>query len=111
MNIEVENVDGIQIVRPFGDVDLKASPELRQKLQETLEDKPASLVIDLANCSYIDSSGIATLVEALQKLKTYDGKLAISSAVQRVKDIFEIAHLDGVFPMYESLDEAKASFS
>lgn len=95
-----------RILRITGEVDLKSSPSLRSELQQVLSQKPPALLIDLENCSYIDSSGIATFVEALQMLNTFQGKLALVRVTQRVKDIFEIAHLDGIFPMFPSMEDA-----
>lgn len=109
MNVEVKQDGEIQVVKPKGDVDLKTSPILREKLQGALTLKPKGVLIDMSECSYIDSSGIATLVEALQKLRGTGGRLAIACAVQRVRDIFEIAHLDSVFAMHDSIDAARAS--
>lgn len=109
MNIETLVENGIHIFKVSGDVDLKTSPQLRQKLQESMKTKPKGILIDFMGCPYIDSSGIATLVEALQGLRSNGGKMAIANASQRVKDIFEIAHLDGIFPMYNNVEEAKDS--
>jgi len=109
MNIETKSEGSIHIFIVSGDVDLKSSTQLRQKLQEALKSKPSGLLIDLKACPYIDSSGIATLVEALQTLRSTNGKMAIASPSQRVKDIFEIAHLDGIFPMFPSYETAIAS--
>ena len=109
MNLEIEAADGTQVFRVTGEVDLKSSPQLREKLQSALKEKPRAIILDMAGCSYIDSSGIATLVETLQRLKKDNGKMAIAGAAQRVKDIFEIAHLDGIFPMFATCEEARAS--
>ncbi len=107
MTVDTQSDNGIQILRVSGDIDLKSSPQLRAKLQEVLKTRPRGVLLDLKGCPYIDSSGIATLVEALQGLRVTSGKMALASAAQRVKDIFEIAHLDGIFPMYETFEEAR----
>lgn len=105
--IESETENDVTIFHISGEVDLKSSPQLREKLQSVLKNKPKGIIIDMAECDYIDSSGIATIIEALQKTRAYKGTLAIASAGQRIKDIFEIAHLDGIFDIYPTLDEAK----
>ena len=109
MNLTIEANGGIHVFRVAGEVDLKSSPQLREKLQAVLKEKPKGIILEMSGCNYIDSSGIATLVETLQRLKKDGGKMAIAGAVQRVKDIFEIAHLDGIFPMFASQDEALES--
>lgn len=111
MNVESTVTDGIHTFKVTGEVDLKTSPRLREQLQAALKTKPKGFLIDMSGCPYIDSSGIATLVEALQGLRGQSGKMAIAGTSQRVKDIFEIAHLDGIFPMFAGTDEARASLA
>lgn len=109
MKVETDVDEDARIFRIAGEVDLKSSPQLREKLQGALKEKPKGILLEMSQCNYIDSSGIATLVEALQRLRSYGGRMAIVGAVQRVKDIFEIAHLDGIFPMFADYNEAKSS--
>ncbi len=106
MNVEIAADSGIHTFKVTGDVDLKTSPQLREKLQTVLKTKPKGILIDMNACPYIDSSGIATLVEALQGLRSSGGRMAIAGTAQRVRDIFEIAHLDGIFPMFATVEEA-----
>lgn len=109
VNVEATAADGVHTFKVTGDVDLKTSPQLREKLQAALKSKPKGILIDMNACPYIDSSGIATLVEALQGLRISGGRMAIAGTAQRVKDIFEIAHLDGIFPMFGTVEEALKS--
>lgn len=111
MDVETSIDNGVHVFKIDGDVDMKNSRQLREKLQVSLKSRPKGVLIDLGACPYIDSSGIATLVEALQSLRSWSGKMAISRPSQRVKDIFEIAHLDGIFPMFGSLEEARTSLA
>ncbi|MGP1310428.1 MAG: STAS domain-containing protein, partial [Phycisphaerales bacterium] len=66
IEIQTENRGGAAIVRPKGDVDLQRSPVLREHLKSVSDRKPSRLVVDLSEVSYMDSSGVATLVEAMQ---------------------------------------------
>jgi anti-sigma B factor antagonist len=109
MTVDTSVENGVHLFKVAGDVDLRSSPQLRAKLQEALKSRPQGILIDMAACPYIDSSGIATLVECLQGLRQSSGKMAIACVAQRVRDIFEIAHLDDIFPMFESVELARAS--
>jgi len=111
MEVETSVDNGVHIFKIDGDIDMKNSRQLREKLQTALKGRPKAMLIDLSACPYIDSSGIATLVEALQNLRSWSGKMAIARPSQRVKDIFEIAHLDGIFPMFGTLEEARTSLA
>src|SRR4051794_24539841 len=79
------------VVSPAGDVDLTASPTLRQALRQVQAGRPAVLVIDLAQVAYMDSSGVATLVEAMQVARKNGTRMALCGLQDKVRSIFEIA--------------------
>jgi anti-sigma B factor antagonist len=97
------------VVSPTGDVDLNASPTLRQALKQVQQGKPAALVIDLSGVPYMDSSGVATLVEAMKIARDQRSKMTLAAPTARVKSIFEIARLDMVFKIVPSVDAALAT--
>lgn len=92
-----EQIDGGVYLALTGDIDLSRSPQLRQCLLEIARTKPGRLIIDLEKVPYMDSSGVATLVEALQSLRKSGGKMILCSLQTKVRSIFEIARLDMVF--------------
>ena len=90
-----------------GEIDLHNSPELRAALFELLaKHSPKRLVLNLAQVPYMDSSAIAVLVETLQKVRKYGGKIYLASLQPRVKGLLEIARLDAIFTI--AADEAAA---
>ncbi|MCA9272621.1 MAG: STAS domain-containing protein [Phycisphaerales bacterium] len=101
-----ESRDGTTILKPDGDIDLSRSPTLRTDIRRAFDDKPKRLVIDLSGVSYMDSSGVATLVEAMQLSRKSNAKLVLCSLTDRVHSIFEIARLDQFFTITTTLDEA-----
>jgi anti-sigma B factor antagonist len=76
-----------------GEIDLHVSPQIRVSLATLIAKKPAHLVVDLSQVSYIDSSGLAVLIEAMQNVGSYGGKFALSGLQESVRPIFEIARL------------------
>lgn len=103
--IEATEAGGYRVVAVAGEVDLSWSSELRTAILDALSKHPQVLV-DLSAVSYIDSSGIAALVEGYQTAKGKNvrfGLLAISDAV---KAVLELARLDQVFPIYADLEAA-----
>lgn len=100
----------IEIVEIFGEVDLYSSPELRSTLIELTGKKHKHILVDLENVKYMDSSGVATLVEALQQVGKYSGKLKLANLRDAVKDVFELSRLDKVFDIYVSVEAAENSF-
>ncbi|HVZ94417.1 MAG TPA: STAS domain-containing protein [Phycisphaerales bacterium] len=106
MEITVENQTGAVYVVPKGDVDLSCSRDLQSRLKKVLEPKPGRVVVDLSGVPYMDSSGVATLVEAMQIARKQATKLILCAMQDKVRSIFEIARLDRVFTIVGSRDEA-----
>jgi anti-sigma B factor antagonist len=94
------------VIYPTGDIDLTASPVLRQELKRVQAGRPARLVVDLAKVPYMDSSGVATLVEAMQVARKSGTKMFLCTLTDRVRSIFEIARLDTVFTILPTEDAA-----
>lgn len=108
--VRTKNKLPVNRVVPEGEVDLYSSPKLRKKLIELTEAQTRAILVDLSNVKYMDSSGVATLVEALQKVGKYGGKLKIASLRAAVKDVFELSRLDKVFDIYDTTEDALEAF-
>src|SRR5437764_1135297 len=80
-----------------GEIDLHVSPEVAASLRTIIAKKPKHLVVDLSRVSYMDSSGLAVLINAMQDVKAYGGKLTLAGINNNVRSIFEIARLDQFF--------------
>src|SRR5438552_3327863 len=92
-----------------GEIDLHVSPEVAESLRTMIANKPKVLVVDLTNVTYIDSSGLAALIHAMQDIKQYGGKLTLSGMNDSVRPIFEMARLDQVFVIDPRDDELLAA--
>ena len=98
--------DGV-IVVPSGDVDFSRSPTLRAELMQEMENQnPSRLVIDLFQVDYMDSSGVATLVETMRYQRKHGRKLVLCNMQPKVKSIFQITRLDLVFTICDSTESA-----
>lgn len=109
LQINVEIDEYYTIVVPTGDIDLRKSGDLRGIFQKILMDVPAKIVVDLEAVSYMDSSGVATLIEALQLSKRVETEFALCCLSDGVKSIIELARLDQIFSIHLTRDEAIAS--
>ncbi len=107
--VSVSTFNGGVVLRPSGDIDLSRSSSLRQAIADVNRSQPARLIIDLTEVGYMDSSGVATLVEALQLARRHGTRLDLCGLQPRVHSIFEIARLDGVFSIHSDLEAAIAS--
>ncbi len=92
-----------------GEIDLHVSPRIAASLDAMVDEKPKKLVVDLSNVSYIDSSGLAALIEGMQKVEAYGGEFFLAGLQENVRPIFEIARLDQVFRIFPDVDSALAA--
>ncbi len=106
IKVTSENRYGATIIVPEGDIDLARSPVLRNSIRQAQNSKPKRLIVDLGLVDYMDSSGVATLVEALQVARRSNTKVILCGMKDRVRSIFEIARLDTVFTIVTSRDAA-----
>lgn len=104
--VRTDLAEGVTVVRPMGDVDMSRSPELRTALRSAQESSPRKLVVDLDEVGYMDSSGLATLVEAMRKAKSASTSMVLCSMNDKVRAIFEIARLNQFFTIVDDLDSA-----
>jgi anti-sigma B factor antagonist len=101
---------GLHHILPLeGEIDLHASPRIASELRALIKDKPEKLVIDLSKVSYIDSSGLAVLIDGMQKLEAYRGKLYLVGMQETVRVIFETSRLDQVFRIQRNVAAALAA--
>lgn len=106
MEIQVEYKNNTVIIKPSGEIDLHNSPQLRKTLHEVIGKNTANILIDLGEVTYMDSSGLATLVEAFQQTSKQGKKLILCSPKDTVKNIFSITRLEEIFLIYPSMEEA-----
>ena len=106
IDVKTEVMDDTTIMRPNGEIDLSRAPSLRHQISVVQATNPSRLIIDLTLVPYMDSSGVATLVEAMQIARRNGAKIVLCAMQERVKSIFEIARLDMVFTIVGTTEEA-----
>jgi len=110
MHVKKKQLNDITVCYVDGDIDINSSPDIRNALSDLTGRHVKKIVIDLAGVSYVDSSGLATLVEMLKKTKSYGGKLRLSNLADKVKSLFEITKLEKLFEIFDNAEEALADF-
>lgn len=110
MPYAIRIVDGVAVLDLEGEVDLYHSPAVRAEIGKLIARQNPSLVINFQKVSYIDSSGLATVIDAFQKMRTFNGKLVLSGLNKPVRSVFEVARLDQYFNIFEDEAAALAAF-
>jgi len=109
MEIEVEQVDQDAVIQLYGRLDMNTSPDLRRTaLKLYNKSKSLNLTIDFANVSYIDTSGLATLIEILLTSKEQGARLTLSGLNEKVRYLLDVNGLTEFFRI-EALARQKLS--
>ncbi|MBI2253496.1 MAG: STAS domain-containing protein [Proteobacteria bacterium] len=104
----VKEEQGKIVIALEGDIDLENAGEVRKALLANLKQKK-DLLIDLSAVTYIDSSGIASLVEGLQVARKQKNELSLVSVSIRARRVLELARLDKVFTIHADVAAALAA--
>ncbi|MGF1571016.1 MAG: STAS domain-containing protein [Nodosilinea sp.] len=92
----------IKVIEPTGILDSTKAEEFRQTVDQLLANGAEVILIDLKDITFIDSSGLGTLVVLLKKVKSLNRKLCICSINDQVRMLFELTSMDRVFEVYEN---------
>ncbi len=110
MQISTRQSGTSTIVDVVGDIDLYNSPEIRKVLLETIRDKRVPrVVINLKEVRYIDSSGVASLVEGLKVSRNVNSRFILYGLSPAAREVLELSRLIKVFEVYENEDQALAA--
>ncbi|HEY6145716.1 MAG TPA: STAS domain-containing protein [Solirubrobacterales bacterium] len=104
---------GVRTISVHGELDLSTAPELERPLEQALEGGEGSVLIDLSKCEFIDSTGIALIVRAWQRLNGGgNGRtLVLCSQNEQVRRVLEITGLELSIPVHPTRDEALAALT
>lgn len=108
MKHNMREEDKALVVAFDGDIDLECSPDVRKVLLGCVE-KGKPVMVDLQQVTYIDSSGVASLVEALQTARKNKVDFSLANASDAALRVLKLARLDKVFTIHESIDAGLAS--
>ncbi len=102
-----ETMDDFILVRLSGEVDLSWSQQVRRAILDALV-ATGKVGVELSQVSYIDSSGIAALVEGFQTARGKGQQFGLVAASDAVMSVLQLARLDRVFPLYPDLESVRS---
>ena len=106
MKETISKAEPSNVFAPEGAIDLHVAPEVRGQLNAIIDGKPKRLIVDLSRVPYIDSSGLAVLIGAMQSLEAEEGVFMLAAARETVRLILESARLDQYFHMFADVESA-----
>ena len=113
MSLEVQSrqVDnGVTVVAPTGRLDVAGAPALKDAISEALKNVQPRVVLDLEGVSFVDSTGLGSVIAALKQVRSSQGDLRLAAPNQQVRVVLELTTLDRVFPYYSTVEEALSGF-
>jgi anti-sigma B factor antagonist len=109
MNISTRQVENASIVDVTGDITLYNTPEVRKILLDLLKEKRAKrVIVNLQNVKYIDSAGVASLVEGLKISRDMKSGFALFGLSRTTREVLELTRLLKVFEVHDTEEQALA---
>jgi anti-anti-sigma factor len=113
MSLEVQTRQtdgGITVVAPTGRLDVAGAPALKDAISGVDKNGAPKVVIDMEGVSFVDSTGLGSVISALKEIRGRQGELRLAAPNQQVRVVLELTTLDRVFPYYATLEEALTGF-
>ena len=104
MHCEIRREADHAVVELGGEIDLSTSPKARQAILGSLAGK-RPVAVEMSGVTYIDSSGVASLVEGYQTARSQGTPFALVGVSEAARGVLELARLDKVFPIYQTVPE------
>jgi len=102
---------GLRLIVVSGELDLFASPELKEAISQALVDDARDLIVDLTGTMFIDSSGLAALMLAMRRAHSLGGRLVVIDASGSVARTFRVAGVDQILTIVPSREAALAALA
>ncbi|HEB12389.1 MAG TPA: anti-sigma factor antagonist [Actinobacteria bacterium] len=106
LKIDVEEQDGVMVLKLDGEVDVYTAPKLKSRLVDLVDQGKFKIVVDLEKVDFMDSSGLGVLVGGLKRVRSHEGAIALICTQENILKIFRITGLVKVFPIFDDQDQA-----
>jgi anti-sigma B factor antagonist len=106
--------DGVRVIEIRGELDLATAPDLEAPLNSAVAEPGASILLDLSECEFIDSTGIAVIVRAWQQVDSASGngghgRVVLCCRTEQVRRVLEVTGLEKSISIFATRDEALAA--
>ena len=109
MRLKESHEDGVVVFALSGAIDLHYTATLRSLFQSKLNERCPALVVDLSAVDFIDSTGLATLIEYHRDAAAHGGVFSLTGINPNLKAIFDVVQFDKVLAIFPTVSEAKAA--
>ena len=105
-----KNIGEIKELKVIGELDALVAPKLKEKITKLVEADTVKFIIDFEEVTHINSLAMGILRGKLKVVKEMGGDIKLIKLNEHIKTIFEMIGLDEIFEIYETEEEAVASF-
>ena len=110
MAVRIDPKQGLTVCHIDGEIDINSSPMIKKSFDRLISQKTPKIVINLSKVTYVDSSGLATLVELLKNMRSYNGRMRLACMSPKIKSLFEITKLEKLFEILADEETAITNF-
>jgi len=105
------DVSEFAVIEVAGDIDLSTAPQLRRAIADAVSAGRIHVALDLSGVTFLDSVGLGVTVGGLRRVRAHDGslRLVVDPANTDVRGLFHNSHLDRVFRIHDSIEDAQAA--
>ena len=111
MEIIQEQINEVTLLQLKGRLDTSATTEFRSLLMSMVEHKSPRVLLDLSELIFISSYGLRILLRLAKKTNQRQGKLALCTMQDKVKNTFELSGFNMLFPQFQSKEEALSKWN
>jgi anti-sigma B factor antagonist len=111
LEVQTRQTDGgVTVVAPSGRLDVAGAPALKAVIGDAVKTGAPRLVIDMEGVSFVDSTGLGSVIAALKLVRSSKGDLRLAAPNQQVRVVLELTTLDRVFAYYPTVEDALTDF-
>jgi anti-anti-sigma factor len=111
LEVQTRQTDsGVTVLAPSGRLDVAGAPTLKEAIGDAVKNGPPRLVIDMEGVSFVDSTGLGSVIAALKLVRSSKGDLRLAAPNQQVRVVLELTTLDRVFAYYPTVEDALTDF-
>lgn len=106
--LSCNEIDGVVVVAPVGEIDIDTAPHLDKELSGQLNRQPPAMIVRLDLVTFLDSMGITVLVKVCKQAAQQKVSLTLAAPSERVRKAFDVTHVNDYIPTHATLQAALA---
>ena len=110
MRLNIEDKGKAKVVKLEGKLDVNLSVSIESELDALIESGSINLILEISKVEYLSSSGIRVFINMMRKIKDKNGRLVLASVPDVIKKILKTVDLEDLFEVFDSVDDALATF-